>query len=133
MARFREEGRDFQSRGEVTCEQSPGGDTEKAVSGVVKEASLDAAGPSHWWKGTQVSRERSTQGPGLVPGNRRKAEASLIYSLGDETDANQMAMPAHVQFWLGLVTRATVIWCDEVLARAKSDFPDGERHDLKDE
>ena len=45
MARFREEGRDFQGRGEVTCEQSPGGDTEKAVSGVVKEASLDAAGP----------------------------------------------------------------------------------------
>lgn len=65
--------------------------------------------PSHWWKGTQVSRERSTQGPGLVPGNRRKAEASLLYSLGDETDANQMAMPTHVQFWLELVTRATVI------------------------
>ena len=40
LARCREEGRDLRDRGGVTSEQSPGGDTEKVVSGVAKEAGL---------------------------------------------------------------------------------------------
>lgn len=46
LVRRREEGRDLLGRRGVTREQSPGGDTEKAVSGVAKDPHVLEGGTS---------------------------------------------------------------------------------------